>query len=85
MLLRTNGCTCFGYCAFSWVRRSGGTDSKYQSSWPSAISFTDCSGVTPICDVDAVEVAVGRVRCPDLKFGLRRIVIDCCGMYLVIR
>src|SRR6185437_10587045 len=40
-------CTWLGYCASSWARRSGGGLRKYQSSWPSAVSLTACSGVTP--------------------------------------
>ena len=69
MLLRTNGYTCLGYCAFSWVRRSGGTDSKYQSSWPSAISFTDCSGVTPIWTSMPFRWPSGVSGVQDLKSG----------------
>src|SRR5579871_1977398 len=84
MLLRVNRCTWLGYCALSWVRRSGGTDSKYQSSCPSAISVTDCSGVTPIVTLIPSRWPFGVSGVHDLKFGLRVITICCLGVYLEI-
>ena len=56
----------------------------YQSSWPSIVSFTACSGVTPICRFTPFRCPSGEFGDHWWKFGFRTSTICCLGTYVLI-
>ena len=82
-LLRGNMCTWLGYLAWSSVSRSAGTASMYQSSWPSMVSLTACSGVIPIWRSTSFRWPFGELGDHWWKLGLRTSTICCLGTYVL--